>query len=244
MAADLIIYAIIAAVLVFWLHNILGTKTGEERERQNPFTPPANDTNPNPKPVIDISPVVPNDTAVRVTKTTLVNRVKIETPNAELGLKTIAANDQRFTLDKFMEGAEAAFEIIVTAFARGDKAALQPLLTATVYNDFARAIDDRIARGETINTRIIAVHRMDIISAELRDQTALIAVRFTAEENCITRNAMGTVISGDPVQNTTMVDIWTFGRDITSSSPIWHLFETRDEHMEDHKTPMPESYMA
>ena len=37
MPADLIIYALITAGLIFWLRSILGTKHGEERERNVAF---------------------------------------------------------------------------------------------------------------------------------------------------------------------------------------------------------------
>jgi predicted lipid-binding transport protein (Tim44 family) len=243
MAADLIIYAIVAAALVFWLKSLLGTRNGEERDRPNPFNPkePANQQDPINIPAsFDETPRVV-DMPMRVTKTTLVNRVKIETPNAESGLRTIASADPRFNLDRFMEGAENAFEIIVMSFAKGDRATIRPLLAPNVYNDFDRAITDRATRSETCDTHIEAINRMDIISAQLRGQTAFITIRFNVMENCIVRNAAGAIIGGELNKATQMVDLWTFGRDLTSNSPIWLLYETRDEHAEYHKTPIPES---
>lgn len=241
MAADLVIYAIVAAALIFWLKSILGSKSGDERERENPFAPKNNQVSDNPGNVIDL-PRAPNaGTPMRVTKVTLMNRVRIETPETENGLRQIAERDISFNLDRFMEGAEYAFELIVTSFAKGDRAPLKNLLAPSVYNDFDRAITDRQARAETVDTRIEAVRGMDIISATIKDNMGFIAVRFTAQETCLVRNAAGTVIAGEPDKTTTMVDIWTFGRELNSSSPVWHLYETRDELAEDHKTPIPES---
>lgn len=248
MAADLIVYGIIAVALVFWLSTLLGTRNGGERDRPNPFAEgkeaptvqgsagePSESLSPIPFPRAE-------DRPIRVTKTTLTGRVRIETPQAEAGLKTIARQDSGFDLDRFMEGAEMAFEMIVTAFARGDRAFLRPLLTPSIYNDFDRAITDREARGERVETKIHAVRGMDILSAQMEESTAYITVRFSAQETCLIRNAAGNVVAGDPEKPTEMVDIWTFGRDLSGTSPVWYLFETRDERPEPHKTPIPDSH--
>lgn len=250
MAADLIVYAIVAGVLVFWLRSILGTRNGEEKDRGNPFAPrpPSNDSyapephdadHPGALPNPFVQPSAP--APMKVTKTTLVGRVKIETPMAEQGLRDIAARDSRFNLDRFIEGAEYAFEYIVTQFAKGNEDAIRPLLAPRVMNDFSRAITDRRTRGETVDTKIEAVRGMDIIAATLKGTMAFVTIRFTAQEVCIIRNAAGSIIAGDPEKTTTMIDLWTFGRDVGASDPTWHLYETRDERPEPHKTPMPES---
>lgn len=249
MAADLIVYAIVAAALVFWLKSILGTKNGEERERDNPFAP-KNDNRPGaqndgpPLPDLAHAPIHMRDTGpdpLKINKATLMSRVRIETPGAEAGLRAVAAAKPDFTLEKFLDGAEYAFELIVTSFAKGDRATLKSLLSPSVYNDFDAAIADREARGETVETKIEAVRGMDIISATLKDNMAFISVRFTAQETCIIRDSSRAITSGSPDQATTMIDIWTFGHDISSNDPTWFLYETRDERPEPHKTPMPES---
>jgi predicted lipid-binding transport protein (Tim44 family) len=252
MAADLIVYAIVAAALVFWLKSILGTKNGEERERDNPFAP-KNDNRPGagapndgpPLPDLAHAPIAMRDTGpdpLKINKATLMSRVRIETPGAEAGLRTVAAAMPGFTLEKFLDGAEYAFELIVTSFAKGDRTTLKSLLAPSVYNDFDAAITDRAARGETVETKIEAVRGMDLISATLKGQTAFISLRFTAQETCIIRDASGAITAGSPDQATTMIDIWTFGRDVSSNDPTWFLYETRDERAEPHKTPVPESY--
>jgi predicted lipid-binding transport protein (Tim44 family) len=228
MATDLIVYAIIAAALVFWLRSILGTKNGEERDRPNPFTQTETKRPDEGASAIDavFVPAKPDDRAVRINKTTLSSRAKIE-PQAEAGLRDIARDDTAFSVDRFLEGAEGAFELVVTSFARGDTKTLRGLLEPRIYNDFEAAINDRTTRGETVETKIEAVRGMDIISARITSGIAYIAVRFTAQETCIIRNAAGAVIGGDPEKTTTMIDVWTFGRDITSNNPVWYLHESR-----------------
>lgn len=257
MAADLIIYAIVAAVLVFWLRSVLGTRNGEERQRDNPFAADQDNkrsTRESPLDrdaddrgtVIDLpsyrTDKAPDDLSMRVTKTTLRSRVRVE-PAAEAGLRRIGQSLSGFTLDKFMEGAEGAFELIVTAFARGDTATLRGLLTPPVFNDFEAAIRERATRGETVETRVEAVRAMDVVVAQQTGSRMTITVRFTAQEVCLIRNAAGTIIAGEVDKPSTMIDLWTFERDAQANTPIWYLAETRDEQAEPHKTPLPESRM-
>lgn len=257
MAADLIIYAIVAAVLVFWLRSVLGTRNGEERQRDNPFTSDRENKRSTPESpadrgvesqgtIIDLPSYRvekgPEDLSVRVTKTTLRSRVRVE-PVAEAGLRRIGQNLSGFTLDKFMEGAEGAFELIVTSFARGDTATLRGLLRPAVFNDFEAAIRERATRGETVETRVEAVRAMDVVAAQQTGQRATITVRFTAQEVCLIRNAAGAIIAGEIDKPSTMIDLWAFERDTQTNTPIWYLAETRDEQAEPHKTPLPESRM-
>jgi len=265
MQGDLIIYAIVAAALVFWLKNILGTKHGDERDRGNPFAPP-NDNRPGvppvqgqagPKDPPESERMAGKDTGLlgrgtniftpagvdplRITRATLSSRVRIEGDAVTNGLRGIVERDPGFTLEKFLGGAEAAFELIVTSFAKGDRSTLQGLLAPSVYNNFDAAITDRTTRGETVETRIEALRGMDITAARMGGDIAYISVRFTAQETCIIRNAAGMITAGDPDVATTMIDIWTFGHDVTSNNPAWYIYETRDDVDEPHKTPMPES---
>ena len=264
MQGDLIIYAIVAAALVYWLKNILGTRHGDEHDRDNPFAP-RNDNRPGVPPLDASSgppqrgtnadrPASPAQTPgmgffapagtdpLRITRATLSGRARIEGGEAVTqGLRTIVARDPNFTLERFLCVSEGAFETIVLAFAKGDRATLRGLLAPSVYNDFDAAITDRATRGETVETRIEALRGMDVIAARMDGDTAAISVRFTAQETCIIRNAAGTIVSGDPDTATTMIDVWTFARDVTSNSPVWYVHETRDDYIEPHKTPLPES---
>jgi predicted lipid-binding transport protein (Tim44 family) len=264
MANDLIIYAIVAAALVFWLKNILGTKNGEERDHENPFAP-KNDNRPGvpPSKTSENASLNPKTATgentgfalpgslfggsgtdpLRITRATLSSRARIESQIATDGLRAIAARDPQFTLEKFLTGAEAAFDMIVTSFARSDRAILKTLLAPSVYHDFDVALTDRAARGETVETRIEAIRGMDVTTAKIVGNIAQISVRFTAQETCLVRNTAGALIAGDPDTATTMIDLWVFGRDITSHNPAWMVIETRDDMAEAHKTPMPESLL-
>jgi len=238
MPVDIILYAIIAAGLVFWLNNILGTKNGEEKNHRPsssngsqdaPLTPHDKKTN-----VIGLNTNV-GDVFV------LPHHVKIENKTAENNLLDIAESHENFDLNHFASGVSDAFSIVVESFADGDKETLNTLLADAVYDAFVKEIDARTERGETVTTEIQAVRKVDIIEAYLKEKIIYLTVRFTAQEICVIRDSEEKIISGNPDKVTEMVDVWVFGRDTTAEGPEWLVYETRDDEQEDHKTPLPES---
>ena len=59
----------------------------------------------------------------------------------------IVRADPSFDVEHFVVGARAAYELIVNAFAKGDREALRALLTPRVYDSYAAAITAREAEG-------------------------------------------------------------------------------------------------
>ena len=121
---------------------------------------------------------------------------------------------------------ETAFRAIVTAFAAGDRATLQPLLSEDSYAGFEHAISAREQAGETQRTEVRAVNEMAIDSADLRGTVADVTVKFVTDQMNITMAADGSVAHGhDGV--TELSDLWTFQRDLRSPDPTWRLVATR-----------------
>ena len=143
------------------------------------------------------------------------------------GLIDIAAADRRFEPTEFLRGAKAAYEAIVMAFAEGNRSRLKDLLSGEVYEGFAAAIDDRAARRETVEQSFVGIKTAEIGEAEVREQSAMLTVTFVSELITATRNAAQEVINGDPKRVKEVTDVWTFARDVTSTSPNWHLVATR-----------------
>lgn len=237
MQADLILYAIVAAGLVFWLRSILGTRHGEERERPNPFTAAPSE---NAASVSDIGAAMPG-MALPSMRSLLPRNVSLQSDEVEEKLMRLSAQDTEFDVVKFAQGAQDAFAIIVEAFASGDRETLQTLLEPSVYKAFDTALNDRAARGETMSTEIHAVKKAEILDAKAESKIAYITVRFIAEETCVIRSSDGVILSGDPDRITEMNDIWTFSRPLKNRDPRWFLHETRDGDVsEEHKTPVPD----
>ncbi|WP_029010855.1 Tim44/TimA family putative adaptor protein [Azospirillum halopraeferens] len=214
---EIVIFAMIAAFLVYRLRSVLGRRNGEERQRPNPYASRPDQARPDnvvtmpgrvrPQPAESAAPDEPLSLAAAIAR--------------------IGAADPTFEEKHFLQGARAAFEMIVDAFARGDTAALRPLLSDEVYENFARAIREREAAGETLETRIETIQDADLAEARMDGRTALVTIKFVSHQVNVTRNAAGAVVDGDPNEAIEVVDIWTFARDTRSRDPNWLLVETR-----------------
>ncbi len=230
MPADILIYAIIAAGLVFWLRNILGTRHGDERERPNPFTSHS-DSLGNKQTEPDMPGAAPGLIPGQEADLSagLDRHMEIAGAAVEEDLHQIARSDRTFSLPFFMRGAQDAFVIVIEAFAAGDKDTLKDLLSPAVYSAFEGAIDRREKHGETAQIEIHSIRRTEVLAAQIRDKVAYITVRFTADETSIVRDKDGKVTTGDPERVTETIDIWTFGRPLKSASPAWLVYETRED---------------
>jgi predicted lipid-binding transport protein (Tim44 family) len=237
--ADLIIYALVAAGLVFWLRNILGTRHGDERERPNPFTQA-----PAEKPATEaLAPMAPDTLALDdgLAKPDLPRNVSFADEAAERNVFEVSRADRDFDLLTFSQAVQDAFVIIVEAFAEGDRDTLKNLLSDKVYAAFDSALTQREANGEKVETEIHSVRKMEFMDARIEGRTAFITLRFIADETCVVRDANGAIMSGDPDRITEMNDIWTFSRELKSRDPRWLLTETRDGNVvEEHSTPLPD----
>ena len=145
-------------------------------------------------------------------------------------LDAIAAADSNFEAKHFVTGARAAYEMIVTAFAEGDRRSLKNLLSRDVYDGFDAAIGEREKRGETVESRFVSIDSADITAAELRARTAQVTVRFHSTLITATRDKDGNVIDGSAERVTDITDVWTFARDVSSRDPNWKLVATEAGH--------------
>jgi predicted lipid-binding transport protein (Tim44 family) len=206
---DILLFAGIAAFLVFRLRSVLGRRTGLERRPTNPLAPP-----PAPAPANPVAAPA-----------------QLRAPNGAAappagGLAAITAADPSFTEETFLKGARGAFEIIVNSFAAGDKKALQPLLSKDVYDRFAEAIDARVTAKESLQSNLVAMKSAELVESSLESGTALVTVKFVSDQTNVTRAADGTVRDGDPARVDEHVDFWTFARPIRSRDPNWMLVAT------------------
>jgi predicted lipid-binding transport protein (Tim44 family) len=142
------------------------------------------------------------------------------------GLVDIFRADPGFDPGHFLQGAKAAYEIIVTAFAEGNRKTLKNLLNSEVYDGFVSAIADRERRGEQIDQSFVGIKAADLVEAELKGGVAQVTVKFVSELISVTRDTEGEVVEGDPKKVREVTDIWTFCRDIASKNPNWKLVAT------------------
>jgi predicted lipid-binding transport protein (Tim44 family) len=219
---DILFFAMVAAFIALRLRSVLGRRTGHERRRGNGFGGAgANGGRDNRDNVV----ALPDRSGGKAEQEAGVSDVT--DANLKGGLTQIRLADHRFELQSFLAGASTAFEMIVEAFAGGEKDALRPLLADEVYEGFARAIDERQAAGQTLDTQLIAVRKAEVVEAGMQDTVARVLVRFTSEQVNVLRDAEGKPVEGDSGTADEVVDLWTFERDTRSSDPNWALVETR-----------------
>jgi len=143
-----------------------------------------------------------------------------------IGLDAVAGTDPEFDAKHFITGARAAYEMIVNAYAEGDRRTLKNLLSREVYDGFEAAIVEREKRGDVVESRFVSIDNATITAAELRGRSAQLTVRFQSKLVSVTRDKAGEVIDGSADKVTDVTDVWTFARDLSSRDPNWKLVAT------------------
>ena len=223
-----IIFLALAVFIFLRLRSVLGQRTGRERPPYDPFSRRDTVATPANEKVVKLpgrseSPQAPVEEVAPGERWR--GLAESGSPVAA-GLDAIAADDKTFNAQEFLAGARSAYEMIVTAFASGDRRTLKNLLSREVYEGFETAIRDREARGETAESRFVSIDKADIIAAELRGRTAHLTIRFVSQIVSVTRDRNGNVIDGSPEKVTDVTDVWTFARDVSSRDPNWKLVAT------------------
>jgi predicted lipid-binding transport protein (Tim44 family) len=188
---EILVLAFIAGFVLFRLYTTLGRRTGAERPAE-PRPAPAQGELPQERPAqapfAGAQPAAP----------------------ASEGLMAIVRADPSFDSEYFVSGSRAAYEMIVNAFAKGDRDALSSLLTPRVYDSYVSAIEAREKSGEP-GPELVRLRTAEIIDADLQGDTARVTVRFEAE---LAEGAVGVRDAREK---------WTFERDIRSNDPNWRL---------------------
>jgi predicted lipid-binding transport protein (Tim44 family) len=210
---DLILFGMIAAFLVLRLRSILGRRTGFERSQDA-----------RAHPVGGLGGRVIDVVAEPVPPATGRPLPDAASPAGQT-LARMQRTDRNFSASRFLAGAEAAFRIIVAAFAGGDRATLRPLLTPETFAAFESAIAAREAKGETQHAEVRDVPSAAIEQAALAGTIADITVRFVSDQVSVTHGSDGNPVTGTDAV-TEIVDVWTFQRDLASADPAWRLART------------------
>jgi predicted lipid-binding transport protein (Tim44 family) len=225
-----IIFLALAVFIFLRLRSVLGQRTGRERPPYDPYSSARDAIRPAPGDKVVALPGRAPDTSQKPSEPAEpVDRWKgIAEPGSALatGLDAIAREDKNFDVKHFLTGARAAYDMIVTAYAAGDRRQLKGLLGREVYDGFESAIKDRESRGEKVETRFVSIDGADLVAAELRAKTAQVTVRLRSQLVSVTRDKSGNVIDGNPDKVIEVTDVWTFARDISSRDPNWKLVAT------------------
>jgi predicted lipid-binding transport protein (Tim44 family) len=131
-----------------------------------------------------------------------------------------------FSEAQFLDGAKAAFGIILSAYAEGDIAQLKRLLSYDLLQSFTQSIQQRASDGEALSITIEDISHVSILNAQVFDNIASVTVDFHSTQTRMITDEGGNVIEDEGTGKLELVDIWTFERDLTLSDPNWKLAET------------------
>ena len=215
MTVEIVLLAMIALFVGLRLYSVLGQRTGHEQQpiaRPEPAAPEAKVAAPAP----DVAQPAPESTGF------------VYEQGAAGGIRAIISADPGFDVARFIEGAQAAYRMVLEAFWKGDREELAWLANDSVRAAFVEAIDEREAAGHVLDNRLVAIERAQIEDARLTGKLAEIEVRFDAFVAAVTRDKDGEVVAGSLSDAVPTNDIWTFQRDLSSKDPNWRLVETDD----------------
>lgn len=233
-----IMFLVLAVVIILKLRSVLGRRTGDEDARIERYKAQERARAAAAQAARDKVVTLPRRDRQEQTAET---QVAATTADAEASLRAFAAGDESlaqslisifrvdnsFNPEEFLKGARQAYEMIVTAFAEGNRKILKNLLSREVFEGFSSAIGDRESRGEQIDQSFVGINRADVVEAELKGSLAHVSVKFVSELISATRDRAGVVVSGDPKRIKEVVDIWTFAREVGSRDPNWKLVATQ-----------------
>lgn len=209
---EIVLIASVAGFVLFRLYAVLGRRTGHERPPQDSFRlgPTGENVATPPKAVSHVAADRPSD------------------PVAS-GLFDIGLADRSFDREQFLKGAQAAYEMILTAFAAGDRDTLQPLLGSDVYGAFDTAIRQREQNGEKATLTLVGFNDVKVVAASLKGPTAEVTLAYNVQLISATTKSDGTVVDGDLKAVREVTDVWTFTRDVRARDPNWTLVSTASE---------------
>jgi predicted lipid-binding transport protein (Tim44 family) len=221
------------ALIILWrLRSVLGTRTGNERPPFDPYSVRQAEAPRTPDVAGANVPRLPQSASDEPARPAAEPPPPVWTGYAAegsplaLAIEKLAAADPGFTPKDFLTGAKAAYEMILEAFAKGDKQSLKPLLAREVMAGFSSAIDGRAAAGQSVEQRFVGIDKADIAAIDLTGNRAQVSVRFVSQIISATLGRDGSVVEGDRTQIRDVTDQWTFERDITARDPNWKLIAT------------------
>lgn len=233
-----IMFLVLAVVIILKLRSVLGRRTGDEDARIERYKAQERARAAAAAQARDKVVTLPRRDRQEPAAET---QVASTTADAEARLRAFAAGneslaesliaifraDSSFNPEEFLKGARQAYEMIVTAFAEGNRKILKNLLSREVFEGFSSAIGDRESRGEQIDQSFVGINRAEVVEAELKGNLAHVSVKFVSELISATRDRAGVVVSGDPKRIKEVVDIWTFAREVGARDPNWKLVATQ-----------------
>jgi len=222
---EILFFGMIAAFLFLRLRSVLGKRMGHER-----------DPNARPDQIARRQAGAPDAEGKRAkdSKATDDNVIAMPAPRLAAtdpvarGIAEIQSADRSFDPEAFVIGARTAFELIINAFANGDRDTLRSLTSDDVFNVLEGEMRRREDAGETLEATLVGIRDVRIIEAGVHGSQAMVTLKIESEQIKVVRDGEGHAIQGQHGLIEQATDIWTFSRDVPSKDPNWALTEIRD----------------
>ncbi|WP_128255069.1 Tim44/TimA family putative adaptor protein [Falsirhodobacter deserti] len=212
---QLLVLAAIAVFLILKLRSVLGTRTGFEKPPVQPGTPEVANQRGGFEvieggPDRDITDHVP------------------EGSDSAVALAAMKRVEPSFSVTEFLSGARGAYEMILTAFDRGELEDVRSFITPDVFEAFSEAVEARRAQGLTVQSNIIGIRELAVNEATFSEASSIaeITVRFMAEMTTVVKNGAGEIVEGSETELKRQRDLWTFQRAMGAPDPNWRLVAT------------------
>ena len=135
----------------------------------------------------------------------------------------------KFDEKTFIKGAEAAYEMIINAFANSERKTLRQLLTKDLFKNFDSVIKEREEKKIKSEMTFIGIKETKILDIDQKDTLYKVKTKFVSEIiNCLKKDN-GEIIEGDPGNIKLVTDVWIFEKDLKSNDPTWYLIELSSE---------------
>ena len=197
---DILILAVLAGLVLLRLRSVLGRRTGNEKSDSSSFNYETTNPKSNPEKAIKIPSVDRNN----------------------------VIGESWFDSKDFLNGANKAYELILTNFENGNKKALSSFLESTVLSNFSDVIDQRQNDNQSVEFSFIGIESSEIIHKNLNNDPMEVSVRFISEMITCIKDSSGEVISGSLNQVQKITDVWTFTKSKKMKSDNWLLSATSD----------------
>ncbi len=223
----LVVALVIMVVVFVQLRNVLGKRIGFEKPPFDPYSDCSKkqvetETGDN---IVSF----PHQVNSQKGDFSEINAIAPEGSVLNEGLRAIRQSDPHFSPQFFIKGAQVAYEMIVTAFAKGDRDQLKKLLSQDVFESFCAAIEQRERNSEKVQFTFVGINKIEFVAAAMQEKEEFLTVRIVSEMISVTYNEQEECIDGDPETIVEVRDVWTFVRNSLSSDPNWKLFATEDE---------------
>ncbi len=224
------LFFLVAAVLIFLqLRSVLGRRTGNEKPPRDLYTPRDAAAAPDAPDAGKVVTLPRRDVVEDENRFAAIDAFTAHGTPLNDSLRELNKADPSFNPKEFVNGARMAYEMIVMAFANGDRKSLKGLLSREVYDGFDAAISEREAKGEKVKSTFVGIDKADLIHAEMKGSEALVTVRIVSQMISATYDKSDTLIDGDAESVGEVNDLWTFSRDTRSRDPNWKLVATESE---------------